>query len=263
MDNELISNIGTQLSTRRYDPTYIPPPENKVFLVRNKLVGTLSNFILLTGLPKASKSTVLSMIMASAFTDDTQLEMKLNVPDNRRICYFDTESSANDFYRQVTRIKKFARLQELPENLDCYCVREDNHATILHYIDYYLKFNDCGVLIIDGLLDLCSNMNDEMESKRLINYFKRVTKEYNLMIITVLHLGKKDLTSIGHIGSAADRYCQANIEIKKNKETQVFSIESKFMRSDIDFDPIAYKIENGFVFEVPHEQAPYKPAGKK
>jgi len=60
-------------------------------------------------------------------------------------------------------------------------------------------------------------MNDEGASKRLIRQLKRWARKYGILIITVLHLGKKDMSSIGHIGSASDRYAQSTLTIEKNK----------------------------------------------
>lgn len=245
--NELLQ----QLSQRKYNPDYIPPPDHKLFTIKNKIVGTLQNFCVFSGLPKTGKSTFLSALIASSLHPFDFFQMKINFPENRKkLCYIDTESSSYDFFRQMERIKKFIGLNRMPENLDAFQVREDNHITIMQYIELYLSENaDCCVLLIDGLLDLISNFNDETESKALIQWIKRITKQYNCLIITVIHLGKKDNQTLGHLGSMADRYAQSTLLIEKDKEQQCFTLSSKFMRSDEDFDPITIKYINGSYVE--------------
>jgi archaellum biogenesis ATPase FlaH len=255
MTNE--TEILEKLDSRRYNPDYIPQPDVKLFTIKEKLVGSAGNWITLTGLPKTGKSFFLSAITASAFTPLDIFGMKLNLPVNRKkICYLDTESSEYDMYRQMERIRKFIRIDRLPSKLDAFNVREDNNIVILSYITAYLDINpDCSVLIADGILDLIINYNDETESRRLIQFFKMITKKYNILVITVLHLGKKDNHTLGTLGSASDRYAQSTLVIEKNKENQTFTIQSRFMRSDLDFDPIAIQFYDGEYREVDY-QAP-------
>jgi archaellum biogenesis ATPase FlaH len=156
----------------------------------------------------------------------------------------------------MERIRKFIRIDRLPPRLDAFNVREDNNIVILSYITAYLDINpDCSVVIVDGILDLIINYNDETESRRLIQFFKMITKKYNILVITVLHLGKKDNHTLGTLGSASYRYAQSTLVIEKNKENQTFTIQSRFMRSDLDFDPIAIQFYDGEYREVDY-QAP-------
>lgn len=248
MTNE---QILQQLESRKYKPDYIPPTDYKVFTINDKLVGSLQNYVCFTGLPKTGKSTFLSALIASALHPNDFFSMKINLPDDRkRICYIDTESSDYDFYRQMERIRRFIDLHRLPEKLDAFAVREDNHKTIMQYIEtYLLKTPDCAVLIIDGLLDLIMNYNDEAESRQLVQFLKTITKRFNVLIITVIHLGKKDNQTLGHLGSASDRYAQSTLLVEKDKEQQCFTLSSRFMRSDEDFQAISIKFINGSYVE--------------
>ena len=130
MTNE--TEILQQFSTRRYDPDYIPKLDHKLFTVRDRLVGSVGNWITLTGLPKTGKSLFLSAIVASAFSPIDNFQMKLSLPKDRgRVCYIDTESGEHDMYRQMERIRKFIGVNRLPSNLDAFSVREDNHTIII------------------------------------------------------------------------------------------------------------------------------------
>jgi len=260
-DNKL--TITELLAKRQYNPDYIPNKEDIIFSIQSRHTGSRSNFITLSGLPKAGKSTFISAIVASAFVPYEIFGMKLHLPINgKKICYFDTESSDYDFYRQINKIKGFAELTSLPDWFNAYQVREDGSGIIRKMIETYLSENpDCSVIIIDGLLDLLVNYNDERESSLLTKWLKKITKVYNVLLITVLHQSKSNLSTTGHIGSASDRFAQSTLDIVKDKERNTYVLTSRFMRSDMDFDPITLMNFNGVFQQVETEVK--KETGKK
>jgi len=260
-DNKL--TITELLAKRQYNPDYIPNKEDIVFTIGSKNTGSLSNFITLSGLPKAGKSTFISAIVASAFVTYDIFSMKIHLPkDRKKVCYFDTESSDYDFYRQINKIKGFADLIAMPDNFNAYQVREDSSSTIRKMIEEYLTNNpDCSVIIIDGLLDLIVNMNDEREASLVTKWLKKITKVYNVLLITVLHQSKSNLSTTGHIGSASDRFAQSTLDIVKDKERNCYVLSSRFMRSDADFEPITLMNFNGVFQQVETEVK--KEVGKK
>jgi len=92
-------------------------------------------------------------------------------------------------------------------------------------------------------------MNDQKQAKRLIKIIRKWAKKYDILIVIVLHLGKKDLTAIGHIGSASTRYCQSELEISKTKNG-TYCLTPKKLRSAGNFDSIEImysEIEKTFI----------------
>jgi hypothetical protein len=241
-----MEDLELLLKKRQYVPGYIPPNESILFEIEGKHIGSLQNFIILSGLPKTCKSTIVSAILGAAISKRPIFDLSVLLPEERKkIAYFDTESSDYDFYRQIQRIEKFAN-KKIPENILLYQVREDIPSSIKKMIEHLLK-NDSEIsfLIIDGLLDLCLNYNDERETRILVNWLKKITKQYNILILSVLHLGKKDEQTLGHLGSNTDRWAQSTLKITKDKEKGIYSLEPKFLRSADDFNPICIKNFNG------------------
>ena len=241
MEETIINPIETLLQDRKYKPEYLPSKDQILWTINGKhTIATTQNFQILTGLPKAGKSTFLSALISTVFTASDLWGMKLHLPvDRRKIGYFDTESSDYDFYRQVERIKKFSGMHNIPDWCSLYTVREDEPKAILAMVEYYLAMSGAPIVILDGLLDLIFDYNDPIESRKLINWFKRLTKVYDCCIIGVLHQGKGQAgTTLGHLGSNTDRYAQSTIEIVKDKEKQTFTMSSRFLRSSDDFEPI-------------------------
>jgi len=248
-------SITELLAKRSYNPNYIPNKENIVFTISGKHVGSLQNFCVYSGLPKAGKSTYIAALIASAFVPYDVFSMKLHLPtDRRKLCYFDTESSDYDFFRQINKIKGFSEMSILPDWFNAFQVREDGSGLIRRMIETYLDANpECAVIVIDGLLDLLVNYNDEKESSLLTKWLKKITKIYNVLLVTVLHQSKSNLSTTGHIGSASDRFAQSTLDIVKEKEKNAYVLTSRFMRSDSDFDPITLINFNGIFQQVETE----------
>jgi hypothetical protein len=245
------------LEKRRFNHTTHVKPDKIYFTIQDNVIGTASNFVAVTGLPKTSKSTIISALISSFITGKPILDFKLHAHEDKyKIALFDTEQSPYDFSRSVNRIQKFTGYDQpgIFKFFDAFLCREDNSTNILRLIDTYLNSTpELAILIIDGLLDLIESMNDEAASKRLITILKRWGKKHDILIITVLHLGKKDQSSIGHIGSASDRYAQSTLLIEKTK-TGTFTCAPKFLRSAKDFNTIeiSYSEQSKNFIQIPN-----------
>lgn len=236
------------LAERKYKQNHHPDKEQILLTIDNKTIGCLSSFVIYSGVPKSGKSTYIGATIGSAIKRDPVFQIALQpLPERQRICLFDTESSEFDFYKQIDKIKFFGGVQELPDHVDCFNCREDGADTIQKLIETYLHHKpDCSILIIDGLLDLLIDYNDVRESRNLINWLKKITKIYNILVIGVLHLGKKDLQTLGHFGSQTDRYAQSTLKIEKNKDNNTYCLSPSFLRSSDDFTPIEVMWNNGW-----------------
>lgn len=266
MENKT-DNILSVLQSRHYKQNYTPPPEDIIFQIENSTVGTLGNFVTFSGLAKAGKSTFLSSTIASCFHRYQNLYgIQLRPISNRpRVCYFDTESGESDFYKQLDKIKMQAKIKSLPDNFNAFAVREDNPEKIRQYIEAYLQvYPDCSVLIVDGLLDILNNFNDEVESKKTIQWLKMITKVYNILLIGVIHLARRESQLLGHFGSMLERYSQTVLEVSKDYDSGIIVLKAKLMRSDKDFTPIALNwTKDGFEKCLPPAPPEMKKAARK
>lgn len=248
-------NPTERLLLRKHNPNYTPPPQQVILTISDVTVGCLQSFVVFSGIPKSGKSTYMAATTGSAFSDSDIFKIKLHLPHDRdRIAYFDTESSEFDFYRQIDRVVELAQLDTYPDTLDAFCTREDSPEQVVEMINTYLKNTPtCSVLIIDGILDLLHDYNNITESSNLIKWIKRLTKLYNILVIGVLHIGKKGENTLGHVGSMADRLVQSSVRIERNKEQGTFDMTPVFLRSAFDFDPISIRNTNGKWFLSSYE----------
>ena len=233
--------LNKQLEQRAYNRNYNPPPEDVTMTIQGKVCATLENIIVFTGLPKAGKSSFLTAAICSAFMTYSLFDIKISLPQNRRIIgYFDTESSTYDFYKTMERIKTNMGANELPLHFQPFTLRDAEPAQIKVLIEYYLtQLPQCSMLFIDGLLDCLNNYNDETESRLLITWLKKITTIYKITIVGVVHIGKKDNNTLGHFGSMVDRYSQSVLIVERDTDKNLFTLKPKFMRSDLHFNPIS------------------------
>lgn len=237
-ENNHQANYLTLLESRKYDPTRDPGPEQILFRIDGKNIGTIQNIVTISGLPKAGKSRFLGAIAASGISSSEIFNMSLRVPEDRPgIGYFDTEQGDYDFIKTVKYISKLSG--GITDNFHAYSTREDFPGVQLKLIRTFLHTHpDCSVLILDGILDLLDSFNDERESVRLMRLLKKWSKELNLLIILVLHRKKDGTSTLGHIGSAIDRASQSILTVEKNKERGTYMLKPEYLRSTDDFTPI-------------------------
>jgi hypothetical protein len=219
-----------------------PVPLDNIYLtIGQNIIGSTGNFIALTGLPGASKSTFIAAIIASSVSGGEVFNFKAltGYENKNRICLFDTEQMGYDLHRKIGIIKKLSMRDDVFQKFDLFSVVDHDSDTILKLILTYLNNTpECAILIVDGLLDLANGMfNDEKASTTLIRKIRKIARRYDILIIVVLHLGKKDNTALGHLGSASTRYCQSELEIVKNKDG-TYQCTAKKTRSAPGFDDI-------------------------
>jgi hypothetical protein len=247
--NAVIDEI---LAARAYRNGYQPPPAQKIMTIDGRTVGTKSNFIAFTGLPKAGKSVFLSGAISSAFVPYSVYSIATFLEKGRNhLLLMDTESSEDDFYKQMDRIKRNIGRPDLPREFHGFMLRDRVANEIKEYIEYYLSIHpEIGIVYVDGMLDLISNYNDEREAKTMTDWLKRITKQYDILLVGVVHTGKKDNNTLGHFGSAVDRYCQSVLIIEKDdkKQPNEHSLKPKLMRADGHFVGVVLQNNNG-IFE--------------
>jgi len=245
------SPIYIELLKNAYKRGYEPPKEQILLSIQGQTIGALQSYVVVSGLPKSGKSTFITSMVASSFNNYDIFGMKLQtLPERNKILYIDTESSEYDFYKHMNRIKDVANVNELPTFFDSFCLRKENPKTIKLMIEAYLQNNpQCSIIIIDGLLDLVLSANDELESRLTVNWIKEITTIYNLLLIGILHTGKNEGKTLGHLGSNTDRWAQSTLSVKK-EESGSFILEPKFLRSSGGFKPIEIQYsldDNNFI----------------
>jgi hypothetical protein len=203
-----------------------------------RTVATEGNFITISGLPKSRKTTFAFIAAAAALLKHPIFDIEVNLSDSENILLIDTEQSIFDFARQIKLLKYFIGSDKLPENFNAYLFRKYEPKQILESLYALMLEKKPKIVILDNLTELVLNPNDVIESKTIIQFLKRITAEFNCVVICLLHLGKSSGSTLGNLGSYADRGAQSTLKVTKDADTQISYLEASFLRSDAHFNPL-------------------------
>ena len=210
-------------------------------------VLTLGNFSAITGKSK-SKKTFLTSLIQAACTCNGYFEkiFEASMPENKRgVVLFDTEQSPYDAYITARRVWDLAGGKY--ENFGAFDLREYTSIERCNLIDRYLvkAGNMTGLIVIDGIADLATAINDEIEASRVVNLLMKWSKIYNTHIITVIHQNKNDNYATGHLGSSILKKAECVISVTKDEdEPSKSKVECDFIRGVSEFDKFEFSIDD-------------------
>jgi len=210
-------------------------------------LGTLGNFSLIIGKAKSRKSFYINIAVSTAISRDSVLGLfKSELPHNQNeVLYFDTEQGKYHVQLALKRICKQVNIEE-PDNLNVYHLRSRTPAERLELIEYAIYSNDkIGIVVIDGIKDLVTSINDEAEATMIASKLLKWTEERNIHILTVLHQNKSDSNARGHIGSELINKAETVLSITKAETDSNISVVEPQQCRNIEPETFAFEIIDG------------------
>lgn len=176
-------------------------------------ICTAGNFALLTGKAKSGKTFLTLLVLSAIFKYNATIKSAL--PDNKKVILFDTEQSRYHVKRLLDRLRDMCGTY--PENLMVYPLRKFEPAMRLKIIEAVLYSTpDIGFVIIDGIRDVLTSINDEAEATTVSSFLLRCTEELNISLLTILHQNKNDINARGHIGSELTNKAETSLSVTKD-----------------------------------------------
>lgn len=247
----------------KFDENIIEP--NPVISFNQISLGSTGDFTLLTGKPKSKKTFLLSLIIASMYNDTLTEVICGRFPEGkRRVVYFDTEQSKYDVQKVANRIKALSAAP-VENSLFIYSLREWNHETKKKIIEDFVNEDDSiGLVIIDGIRDLLSDINDPKQATLISEWLLELTAKNNIHLITVLHQNKGDNNSRGHIGTELNNKASSVISVALDpKNTSISIVSPEFMRGQ-SFEPFAFYVdEDGLPKVLDEHEVPIESSKKR
>ena len=182
-------------------------------------LGTYGNLSVITAPPKTKKTFFVSLL-ASAYLSGTNIyggDIKGHRASGELI-HIDTEQGAWHCS------KVFRRPLDMDSNIPkdkyhTFALRTIGYKERLEFIEYYLKENikEPSLLIVDGVADLCADVNNIEQSNHLVSALMRLSQQQNVHIICVIHqnYGSQKLGT-GHLGSALEKKAETVIALEAN-----------------------------------------------
>jgi len=215
---------------------------------------TLGNFSAITGKSKSKKTFLTSMLLASAACNG-MVENKFisDFPPNKTFTLlFDTEQSEYDAY--VTAKRVYRLLGAEYTNFGAFDLREFTPRQRCSIIDYALSNTfrgNAGYVVIDGIADLATAINDEEEASRVVSLLMKWTKIHNIHITTVIHQNKNDNYATGHLGGSITKKAEMVLDVSKSVNNRSRSdVSCGYARGTVDFTD--FEIEVDYETGLPH-----------
>ena len=244
-----------RLQYKIYVNEVIPKPQIAISLANTKtdgyaILGTLGNFSVIIGKAKAKKSFFINIAVSTALSKDLILErFKSDLPnDKNEVLYFDTEQGKYHVQKAVKRICSQINEPE-PKNLHTYFLRSLTPSERLEFIQNEIYSNDkIGFVVIDGIKDLVTSINDEEQATNVASKLLKWTEERNIHIVTVLHQNKSDTNARGHIGTELINKAETVLEVAKSETDSNISIVTPQQCRNIEPEVFAFEINE---FDIP------------
>lgn len=216
----------------------IAPPEFVLKLNINDEVfdfGSKGDFTLLTGKAKSRKTFAITMLVANYLKDERE----------KKVLYFDTEQSEYYVQKAVKRISILNGFTS--ENILAYHLRAKTPLERLEMIELAIYDNEeVGLVIIDGVRDLVTSINDEQQATSISSKLLRWTQDLKIHLITVLHQNKADTSSRGHLGTELNNKAETVFSVTVDNNDEENSIFESVFSKNKSIKPFAFFInENG------------------
>lgn len=210
-------------------------------------LGTLGNFSLIIGKAKSRKSFFVSIAISAAISEDIVLKRyKSELPKKQQeVIYFDTEQGEFHVQQALKRICRQTGIEK-PDNLHVYHLRTLKPSERLKIIETIIYNNDnVGFVVIDGIRDLVTSINDEVQATKMSSKLLKWSEERNIHIVTVLHQNKSDNNARGHLGTELVNKAETVLSVIKMKGNEEVSIVEPVSCRNKEPESFAFKIIDG------------------
>ena len=239
-------------------------------------IGTYGNFSFVQAPPKSKKTFFVSLLASVYLSGGNNFGGKIKGHrEGRCLMHFDTEQGHWHAQRVFKRVQDMSASKEVG-CYHTYALRTIGYKERLQFIEHCLELNKGknGLVIIDGIADLVSDVNNLEESNLCVQKIMQLSAKYDCHIVTVIHSNYGSDKPTGHLGSFLEKKTENQIQLEVNTvnkewitvsckrsrgyafETFSFSINEfglPFVVGEI-YDPLEYFVPRTLTPNKPNEQ---------
>ena len=207
-------------------------------------IGTYGNFSFIQAPPK-TKKTFLVSLLASVY-----LGAKNNFGgglrghrENKDLIHIDTEQGKWHCQKVFKKVLDMNSV-DYSKNYYTFGLRSIGYKQRIEFIEYCLehKVENAGLLILDGIADLVSDVNNLEESNACVQKLMEWSAKYNIHIMCVIHSNFGSDKPTGHLGSFLEKKAETQIQLQANTVNKDW-ITVKCKRSrGYSFETFSFKV---------------------
>jgi hypothetical protein len=216
-------------------------------------IGTYGNFSFVQAPPKSKKTFFVSLLASVYLSGGNNFGGKLKGHrDGRCLMHFDTEQGHWHAQRVFKRVQDMSNTKEVG-CYHTYALRTIGYKERLQFIEHCLEQNKGknGLVIIDGVADLVSDVNNLEESNLCVQKIMQLSAKYDCHIITVIHSNYGSDKPTGHLGSFLEKKTENQIQLEINTVNKEWITVSCKRSRGYAFETFSFSInEFGLPFVV-------------
>lgn len=181
-------------------------------------IGSYGNFSFVQAPPKTKKTFFVSLITSAYLGSGNHFAGNIKGHRNGKgVLHIDTEQGKWHCQRVFKRTLDMSGLKD-NKDYHPFSLRTIGYKERIKFIDYCLnkKYENIGVLIIDGVADLVADVNNLEECNNCVQKIMEWSANYNLHIIAVIHSNFGSYKPTGHLGSLLEKKTETQIELEAN-----------------------------------------------
>ena len=216
-------------------------------------IGTYGNFSFVQAPPKSKKTFFVSLLASVYLSGGNNFGGKIKGHrDGRCLMHFDTEQGHWHSQRVFKRVQDMSNTKEVG-CYHTYALRTIGYKERLQFIEYCLEQNKGknGLVIIDGIADLVSDVNNLEESNLCVQKIMQLSAKYDCHIVTVIHSNYGSDKPTGHLGSFLEKKTETQIQLEVNTVNKEWITVSCKRSRGYAFETFSFSInEFGLPFVV-------------
>ena len=216
-------------------------------------IGTYGNFSFVQAPPKSKKTFFVSLLASVYLSGGNNFGGKIKGHrEGRCLMHFDTEQGHWHAQRVFKRVQDMSNTKEVG-CYHTYALRTIGYKERLQFIEHCLEQNKGknGLVIIDGIADLVSDVNNLEESNLCVQKIMQLSAKYDCHIVTVIHSNYGSDKPTGHLGSFLEKKTENQIQLEINTVNKEWITVSCKRSRGYAFETFSFSInEFGLPFVV-------------
>lgn len=209
-----------------------------------ELLLARKNIQLLKGQEKTGKSACgLLLITAALRGDKGFLGVRSQTPEPMKVLWVDTEQDESTLRAKGLKVCEMAGIEHNDDRLHILPLRKHTVEDRLLLFSRALEETSPDFVMLDGVADLCNNINDIEESTQVVSRLQNMVADKNCAMLCVIHANKTNSQDArGHLGTLLQQKCseiykmyrdnknprQARVELEASRFACVSGIEFAF-----------------------------------